>query len=82
MWAVKAQVSSDGRTVWVNSCTGALARFSKWGVDVHTEDTTGCLHCTPGPTAAVDWELFKAKVLEHHGVTVDDMHKPAYLAHS
>lgn len=33
---MKAEVKSDGRTVWVNATSGeCLARFGRFGIDVH-----------------------------------------------
>lgn len=72
-----AEVTSDGVTVWVNGINGALARFGQSGIDVHSADTTSCIYCTHKPPTAQDWETFKAKVWEHHGVDVSDDHKPA-----
>ena len=69
-------VTSDGKTVWVNSATGCLGRFGRFGIDIHTRDTTGCLHCTHGIVSDDDWEVFKEKMLEHHGVLVGDIYKP------
>lgn len=80
---VQFQVSKDRHTLWVNSGTGMnIARFSSKGIDIHN-DVEGqkkhgkqCLFCTHGsdpfnPVPFVqDWELFKAKLLEHHGIRV------------
>lgn len=78
------EIVSDGEIVWVNGgpAGGSIARFGKRGIDVHTLDTTGCLHCTHEPTGLEDWEIFKAKVLEHHGVEVADEHMPKRLSTS
>lgn len=70
-----AEVTSDGVTVWVNGPL-SLARFGRSGIDVHNADTTRCIYCTHRAPVAQDWETFKAKVWEHHGVAVTDDHKP------
>ncbi len=70
------QIQSDGRTVWVHHIAGTIGRFGELGIDVHTPDTTGCLHCTHGVTNLGDWRVFKQKMSEHHYVTVGDEHMP------
>ena len=71
------EVSSDGIVVWVNTAYANIGRFGLRGIDVHNKDATGCLHCTQTmKTTADDWEVFQAKMLEHHGVVVTDEHKP------
>jgi hypothetical protein len=80
------QVDSDGKTVWVNGHTGhCLARFGRGGIDIHRDlpDQVGkgeCLFCTHEPTRAEDWDLFVAKVQEHHGVRVARRHRPGTFA--
>lgn len=65
------EISTDGRTVWVNSATGmCVARFSLKGMDIH-HDIQGqiegkhCLDCGPA-----DWETFCQKVQQHYGVVI------------
>lgn len=70
------EVSSDGVVVWVNWIHGAIARFGRKGIDVHSSDTTKCLYCTQGDTTAADWETFKQAVWVAHAVEVTDEHKP------
>jgi hypothetical protein len=72
------EIFSDGRIVWVNGgdTGGAIGRFGLNGIDVHTADTTGCLHCTHERTEAADWDIFVSKMREHHGVKVGDEHRP------
>jgi hypothetical protein len=84
--SLDAQVISDGRTVWVNAPTGeCLARFGRYGVDIHrtvTDQLEGmpeCLTCTHALTTAKDWLLFQSETLRHHGIKIDDTHKPTYL---
>ncbi len=74
-------IISDGITVWVNSETACLGRFGRQGIDVHTvtPGTGGgseCLYCTHGLTIAADWDVFVAKMLEHHGVLVAAKYRP------
>ena len=73
------EITTDGRTVWVNSSV-CLGRFSPLGVDVH-QDAEGqmaggsqCLDCCQEP----DWPRFVASMWEHHGVQVTDEYKPAW----
>lgn len=72
----EALIESDGVTVWVNGSQGSIGRFGVMGIDVHTADTSGCLHCTHGRTTAADWDIFVAKMLEHHGVVVPESVRP------
>lgn len=82
----KAQVESDGRTVWLNAADGScVGRFSRFGVDLHrtvSEQMAGlpeCLDCThecPGPA---EWKRFQDGALLHHGVAVSDRHRPRFI---
>lgn len=75
------QIATDGQTVWVNGPTGTAAgRYRDGGdgrrgvFDVH--DAAGsCLHCKSweGPG---DWELFREKMREAHGVEVPESARP------
>jgi hypothetical protein len=83
---MKAQVISDGRTVWVNAPTGeCLARFGRFGIDIHrpvAEQEAGapqCLFCTHSHVTRKDWDAFRAATLEHHGVHVANSHQPRFL---
>lgn len=70
-------IQTDGTTVWVHSSDGhTIARFGRLGIDVHTADSTGCLHCTHEPTGPAEWDQFTAAMLEHHGVTIPDDCRP------
>lgn len=74
------EITSDGRTVWINGPLSLLGRFSRFGVDVHAEmkaDGTGgeCVGCKTGTP---DWALFKKKMREVHDIEVGDVHKPAW----
>jgi len=83
---MEAEISSDGRTVWVNSPSGmCIGRFSRFGVDVHhdtDEQVAGvghCLDCAHDLPPAEAWDRFKASMLEAHGVTVEDEHRPDFV---
>jgi hypothetical protein len=74
----EVRVSQDGGTVWVNGADGAsIGRFSKqFGMDVHrtsAEQLEGmgqCLACTHERAGAAEWDAFRSKMLEHHGVAL------------
>lgn len=75
------QVLTDGQTVWVNSTeSGAVARIGRSRIDVHSKDNTSCADCGPveGDLVAI-WGRFKAKVLEHHGVSIPEGFKPKWV---
>jgi hypothetical protein len=74
------EIWTDGVTTWVNGAS-LLGRFGRTGIDVHRplseQSMDGeCLFCTHAFTTAADWETFKEKMLEHHGVTVSDRYMP------
>lgn len=76
------EVQSDGDTVWVNDHRGAVARFSRFGIDVHdlSEGSTACLYCTHTRPDSLDWALFVCAVWGHHGMVVDSVkHRPRWL---
>ena len=77
---MQTQLMSDGVTVWINNKVGSIGRFGLRGIDVHTADTTGCLYCTHGYTRRQDWDVFVEKMLENHGVVVDQKHRPVRFA--
>ena len=75
------QITSDGKTVWINGMGGLLGRFGLQGIDVHRplteqEERGECLHCTHGPTTRQDWDVFVQKMKEHFGVTVPERFLP------
>lgn len=75
---VEPQVVSDGVTVWVHGPHGTIARFGRLGIDVHTYDTTGCLHCTHEPTDSwAKWNEFVEAVAIHYNVDIGDEHRPS-----
>jgi len=74
-------ISTDGRTVWVNSVDGLLGRFGLQGIDIHRplseQRTQGeCLHCTHGPTTRADWDVFVVKMREHFRIDVPKKYMP------
>lgn len=79
------EITSDGKTVWVNDAHGCcIGRFSRNGVDIHRtlaeqiEGASECLDCTHGIDSGT-WERFVAGMLEYHSVVVPDIHKPKFL---
>jgi hypothetical protein len=77
------EIATDGKTVWVNTANGCIGRFGLQGVDIHHEPlkqmergSSECLFCTHGPVSRADWELFVAKMLELHKVTVPQRYMP------
>lgn len=79
----EVEITSDGRTVWVNTQHVCIGRFGVLGIDIHRADIESqsekgeCLHCTHQKTTAQDWTTFQEKMRELHGVTVGDEHKPS-----
>jgi hypothetical protein len=74
------EVSSDGRSVWVNGSTGAMiGRMGPFGIDVHDTQNKGthCLDCRPAP-AENAWEAFTESMREHYGIVVPAAHKPRW----
>jgi hypothetical protein len=73
-------VRSDGVTVWVDTVAGfTVGRFSRFGIDVHTADASGCIDCThtkPGPR---EWVRFQNGMAAHHGIDVGEEHRPHWL---
>lgn len=80
---MQAEISSDGKHVWVNSPDGmCIGRFGRAIVDVH-HDTTGqsagkhCLACKPRTADLdADWKFFVENMALHHRVDVGVEHKP------
>ncbi len=78
-------ITSDGRTVWVNGIGGLLGRFGRGGIDIHRpigeqQEHGECLYCTHAPTTRADWDVFVAKMQEIFGIRVPDKHKPRTFA--
>lgn len=71
VYVTQAEVTWDGITVWVNSAEASIGRFGRMGIDVHTADGSGCLHCTHAPTDNPwAWGQFVADMLTFHGVVI------------
>jgi hypothetical protein len=71
------EVSSDGRTVWVNGANGwNVGRFSEAGIDFGDSSR---LKAKAGPLTQHDWLGFQFDMLDVHGVRVADTHKPDFL---
>ena len=77
-----AVVETDGKVVWVNTDIN-LGRYGPRAVDVHhtaqvqTEEGEHCLDCfIRGVDPDIDWNRFKASMLEHHKVNIPDNFKP------
>jgi hypothetical protein len=69
--------SANGDTVWVNSPTCCIGRFSKrFGMDIHRtveqqmQGEPQCLHCTHGGGTHADWLEFVRLMKHHFNVTV------------
>lgn len=82
---LETEVTSDGKTVWVNHITGmCLGRFSRFGIDIH-KDFAGqmavgqCLDCKMGPTTEDDWNHFIAGMKNHYGVVIAKKHRPKFI---
>ena len=83
---MKAEIDSDGKTVWVNSHEGCcIGRFCRQGIDVHHDGPEQvrlgqqCLDCKKGPTTLADWTHFKEAMWRHFLVIVGDQHMPKFL---
>jgi hypothetical protein len=78
------EVSSDGRTIWVNDATGmCIGRFSRRGIDVHRSSDaqlrgeSQCLDCIHDLPFDESWDRFVESMLKHHGVTISASLKPS-----
>lgn len=78
---LQAEITTDGTTVWVNTDI-CLGRFGKKAVDVHhvAEGQIAGFHCLDcfhrSGDLDADWERFKASMLRHHNVVIDDQYRP------
>lgn len=78
------QISSDGKTVWVNSPKGmCVGRFTRNHVDTHHDlerqlEGNHCLDCFSGVGKPVtdSWEHFKNAMSNHYSVTIPEVYKP------
>jgi hypothetical protein len=74
------EVIGDGQTVWVNSGNGAVGRFGRTRVDVHSPDNTACEDCGPvGDDKVAAWERFKLGMRTHHKVDVPERFRPTWV---
>ncbi len=74
----KLEILTDGRTVWINR-EMLLGRFSRMGIDVHSQGRCIEESCFPGPCYRSHWEQFKQLMKEHHGIIVADKYMPDFL---
>jgi hypothetical protein len=75
------EITTDGKTIWVNGEISLLGRFGLFGVDIHRplteqQNKGECLFCTHGKTARRDWELFKIGMKHYFDITVTDKYMP------
>jgi len=76
---VHVELSKDDKTLWVNGPGGLIGRFGVRGIDIHLNGACSGGYCTHGLTDNQDWETFKRKMLEIHGVKITDEYKPDRL---
>lgn len=79
-------ITSDGRSVWVNTGSCCIARFGRGGIDIHRsmddQASSGeCLFCTHGPTTREHWDLFVEKMKELYAIAVGSEHMPERFRH-
>ena len=75
------QILFDGVTVWVNhrSTGESIARFCRFGVDIHrlgNDEASHCLDCFPIKDRPEAWERFAASMKTHYGVVMPDEARP------
>lgn len=77
---MRHEITTDGRTVWVNSETGmCIGRFRAGLMDVHHDaegQATGlhCLACASGDEAT--FEAFVKEMKRHHDIDVPELYRP------
>ena len=84
----RAEICSDGKTVWVNGEDGCcIARFSWFGIDIHKNSSqqmaggSQCLECKAGaPSTLADWAQFQAGVMRHYGIKIAKRRMPKFLS--
>jgi hypothetical protein len=69
-------VSSNGRTVWVNSPTDALARFCPLSQEYFDKGAVTTIVHPGGESTEEYWELFCRRVRECYGVAIEEKHRP------
>lgn len=81
------EVAESKDRLWIHCSDGStVARFGKFGIDLHNDITSQlngapeCRLCTHGLVTEEDWELFKQKALEFWNVNVphDSISKSTY----
>lgn len=76
-----AQVLGDGNTVWVNTDAGAIGRFSKTRIDIHSPSNTSCAVCGPTGADLEDaWLRFKKGMRVHHDIRIPEIFRPSWVA--
>jgi hypothetical protein len=79
MSALEAEITTDGRTVWINRPI-LIGRFCPISGEVVVgRDVETRVHPDKKPGQA-DWEWFKARMLEEHRVDVEDSFRPGYVS--
>ena len=80
------QIASDGKSVWVNDgMGGCVARFGRGGIDIHSTTAEqianglACRFCTHALPTPMEWDLFRAKVEEFHGVRIPNLFMPLFI---
>jgi len=71
------EVSSDGRTVWVNGQEKCLARFCRFSTEYFQGETPQSIKHNP-ENLSQDWEDFVINIGLHFVVDVSK-HKPQYI---
>jgi hypothetical protein len=75
-----ALVEADRDTTWVTIPTGhTVGRFGPNGIDIHKEDSSGCVRCYHGQTTDTDWTLFVEGMDEEHGIVLLPEDRPERL---
>lgn len=75
---MKCEVTSDGKTVWINSKLGFLvARFTVNLYEIYLPDET--IIGKPGPLTLDDWISFKEKIEEKFNLHITSKHIPKSL---
>lgn len=75
-------ITSDGRTVWVNLPSGCIGRFGPDSAEVHApqdEDGPNLGWFIGAPTTLADWRRFQAALQAHYDTEVVDEWMPARL---
>jgi hypothetical protein len=84
---INHEIQFDGKTVWVHLSTGeTIARFSRFGIDIHTtieeqlqNCRPQCLNCFHGKPTLEHWREFQDKMLSIYQIEISNKYKPNYL---